>query len=132
MDQLARLFVRTGLIVGLTLAMAAAHASQSNVQNPTMGWSLSQVPTQESPARATSGDVRLAYSCGPGQCTCHGDNDCNNMYSGGSCKSNGSCETAGGVSCTCATRLSVQPTGGNGPKKPILTNRNQTLKKLGQ
>ena len=130
-NPLARRITQAALAVALTLAVTMAHASLSGVAISPTDWSPARSESQQKPGNAGV-KVQLAYSCGPGQCTCHGDNDCNNMYSGGACKSNGSCETAGGVTCTCATRAVAQPTGGTGAKKlPNLTARPQQLKKSG-
>ena len=131
-NPLARRITQLALAVALTLSMTTAHASQSAIAVAPTGWSPAHSVSQEESSGMAGANVRLAYSCGPGQCTCHGDNDCNNMYSGGACKTNGSCETAGGVTCTCATRAVAQPTAGTGTKKlPNLVTRPQQLKKSG-
>ncbi len=133
MKSLVKLLAQAGLAIGLALVTVTAQASQS--AGPTApGYGASAKPSsQRLPAGSAGAAVQLAYSCGPGQCTCHGDNDCNDMYSGGACKTNGSCETAGGVTCSCATKLKAQTSGGKVIKKPpVYIDKNVTVKKLKQ
>ena len=104
----------SGCVLAAGLMLIAGSAPASTSPNETSR----QFSFETRRANAASG-VQLAYGCDAGQCSCHGDTDCNNMYSGGACKTNGSCETAGGVTCTCATHAMVHsPTTGVIKKPP--------------
>lgn len=116
--------------VSAAVAVTPAAAGQSLEPVATDATAV-HAPAQPSPSPAAVGNVQLAYNCGPGQCTCHGDNDCNNMYSGGACKTNGSCETAGGVTCTCATKA-MSSSNGSGTvvvRRPPIVLKSKQLKK---
>lgn len=43
----------------------------------------------------------MAFSCGQTSCTCHGDVDCNNMFSTNVCGGAAVCDTTGVVECSC-------------------------------
>ena len=54
------------------------------------------------PARAVSMPA-LGFACGPFACTCSGDDDCNDLFSGANCGGDAACvvDGAGGVWCIC-------------------------------
>jgi hypothetical protein len=43
----------------------------------------------------------MNFSCGMTSCTCHGDADCNNMFSSSVCGRSAVCDTSSGVECSC-------------------------------
>ena len=43
----------------------------------------------------------MNFSCGVTSCTCHGDADCNNMFSSSVCGRSAVCDTSSGVECSC-------------------------------
>ncbi len=43
----------------------------------------------------------MNFSCGVTSCTCHGDADCNNMFSSNVCGHSAVCDTSNGVECSC-------------------------------
>jgi hypothetical protein len=43
----------------------------------------------------------MNFSCGMTSCTCHGDADCNNMFSSNVCGRSAVCDTSSGVECSC-------------------------------
>ncbi len=43
----------------------------------------------------------MNFSCGVTSCTCHGDADCNNMFSSTVCGRPAVCDTSSGVECSC-------------------------------
>jgi hypothetical protein len=43
----------------------------------------------------------MNFSCGTTSCTCHGDADCNNMFSSNVCGRSAVCDTSSGVECSC-------------------------------
>jgi hypothetical protein len=43
----------------------------------------------------------MNFSCGMTSCTCHGDVDCNNMFSSSVCGRSAVCDTSSGVECSC-------------------------------
>jgi hypothetical protein len=43
----------------------------------------------------------MDFSCGVTSCTCHGDADCNNMFSSDLCGQSAVCDTSSGVECSC-------------------------------
>jgi len=44
----------------------------------------------------------VAFTCSPGRCDCHGDDDCNDMFGSGVCGDIAACwTTGGGVDCAC-------------------------------
>jgi|GEM_PF-5271183 len=43
----------------------------------------------------------MNFSCNMTSCTCHGDADCNNMFSSNVCGRSAVCDTTSGVECSC-------------------------------
>ena len=43
----------------------------------------------------------MNFSCGVTSCTCHGDADCNNMFSSKVCGQSAVCDETHGVECSC-------------------------------
>jgi hypothetical protein len=115
------------LVAGFMMIAGSAPASTTPELSARPNATYVQFSLEASRTNA-SGGVQLAFGCDAGQCSCHGDTDCNNMYSGGACKTNGSCETAGGVTCTCATHAMVHsPTTGIIKKPPFsILNRSHS------
>ncbi|HKP58736.1 MAG TPA: hypothetical protein VJV78_18575 [Polyangiales bacterium] len=71
----------------------------------TSGKVISNPPVIKDP-----GTVVVYFQCGwdpkslSAQCTCHGDADCNRMFTSGFCGANASCDS-GNNSCTCDLKL---------------------------
>ena len=134
MKKLSSMFLAATLTAHFALVGSSAIASQTpgNMAPSIAALSISHAPFV--PVEETASQGRgplLAFGCDGGQCSCHGDADCNDMYSGGACKTTGSCETAGGVTCTCGTKAKVQSSSGGGKVKipPVLVKREKLLKK---
>jgi hypothetical protein len=99
--------------------LSVSNALAATAPNQSITSMLPSAAHSSASDKTAPANIRLAYGCDAGQCTCHGDDDCNNMYSGGSCKQTGSCETSGGTSCTCATQAKANTTSiGKVIKKP--------------
>jgi hypothetical protein len=66
--------------------------------------------TAKPPVIQDPGTIVVYFQCGwdpkslSAQCTCHGDADCNRMFTSGFCGANASCDSGAG-SCTCDLKL---------------------------
>lgn len=76
--------------------------------------------TQELNGRLGGRRPRTAYSCEGLKCTCHGDEDCNDMFSDGVCGDVSSCDDTNPLSptCECIVVLGVQRPGAGVIKAP--------------